>query len=1157
MSGVLQERTYIVRASIEQRTVIASSPAIRWSGRFRPGWKLDRTLMEMTGSDEFEVNVFQVEPRRRAVFRAVDSVPGVEVTSRGSEFSALVRTDRSGLAGIVAIEGVEWIEPRPEFVLLNNEARWVADTGVREVYAATAPGRLTGSGQAAAVADLALNYLPDVKGDALSYFKDCDDGRCLEASYVQARPGGSRGAMFDTVETGTGHRKIAAYFDIRGTGAQGVNPSMHGAHVAGTVTGDIQGDGLWQRFDGIAPGARLVHQNLENAVGSITPPVLTDLYRQSYRPRDPASVPTSWTPADYTSYRPTEDARTQNLSFAIQADAPGSGLRTPSIQTDEFVWNHEDMVVVTAVGNSGDMTPGLTEGPTTAKNDFSSGAGANGSRPMNSIDSLFRFSSRGPTLDGRFGPTVITPGISVISAKGGSRSEAHALEGTSMSAPVLTGLATLTREYFYEGWGPSDGDGFGRGSPSRERSHNPSAALVKAALVNGAERMRGWYTGDSFEARDEDGQWPSNGQGFGRANLDNALFFEGDDLNNWYHDVWRADAEAFTALTGPQQRTYEIEAHPDKPLDVTLAWTDAPNSLVGAGPSLINNLDLTVTSPDGTVYVGNNFNTETDPSADAAFTEPGPAPPDTRNVEERVRILDPSGTYTIKVAAPEVITGPQGFGLAASGALSGGGAPARGPGLLPDEPGGPEVTGVEVEPITSNTALIKWRTDQPTTGTVVLRDGDEVHRFVDSYNVGHDGFAGMEEGPVRTSDAYADKPMWGTDHHALATGLSPGTSYDVIVEAQDRERNFSIAHGPGLESNAAVIGAEAPDIGMLWEDRDPQWMTGNQLYVGSPEEEGGALGAFMFRVPALIDPEDVTGAAVQLHSLHDSTNPYLDDARYVVDLLGEGVEPDWGTQDYADIRDAHMRARTVPTMADRIGGLTPYTYNFSCNQMEALRDSLVIDGGQRKAAFRALGFTDQDESLFSYDFGFNQMSKGPQYRPRLVLFTTDDGESQTDPLPCDPSTPAPHISRLRISPGSTAGGTSAVVGWRTSVPSDSTVLFRERGTEEWHQVGSPVRTTHHMIEIRNLDATKDYEFAVRSEACNGKQRTKKNGGEGFLLTEFGDRPSEGIRPSGAGPEIGRLPETRSPPTERELGFGTARCLPTRRETTASWGRPDL
>jgi hypothetical protein len=56
--------------------------------------------------------------------------------------------------------------------------------------------------------------------------------------------------------------------------------------------------------------------------------------------------------------------------------------------------------------------------------------------------------------------------------------------------------------------------------------------------------------------------------------------------------------------------TYTVAAaasNPAKPLIVTLVWNDYPG-FPGNPYVLVNNLDLTVTGPDGTVYWGNNRN---------------------------------------------------------------------------------------------------------------------------------------------------------------------------------------------------------------------------------------------------------------------------------------------------------------------------------------------------------------------------------------------------------------------------------------------------------------------------------------------------------------------------------------------------------------------
>ena len=59
------------------------------------------------------------------------------------------------------------------------------------------------------------------------------------------------------------------------------------------------------------------------------------------------------------------------------------------------------------------------------------------------------------------------------------------ISGTSMATPIVAGAATLARQYFADGYYPT-----GRAVPSD--GFPPSAALVKAALVNGAQPMRGF-----------------------------------------------------------------------------------------------------------------------------------------------------------------------------------------------------------------------------------------------------------------------------------------------------------------------------------------------------------------------------------------------------------------------------------------------------------------------------------------------------------------------------------------------------------------------------------------------------------------------------------------------------------------------------------------
>ncbi|MGI9018989.1 MAG: S8 family serine peptidase, partial [Euzebya sp.] len=1147
IAGFIADAAYIVRATPGQIGRIGDAPAVRATLLYQPGWKLPAALgeyeaiLDVEGSQTYQVHLFDTEVDLGAVRDTIVALDGVALATDAGRVIEVTAT-AAELPAIAAVTGVEWIEIAPTGVLLNAQARWVNDTGVRDVYSAIQPGRLTGEGQTAGVADTDINYVPDFNSGAQSYYRDCTspDGRtgCLVADYTQLNPGNGD-EVFDTVANNTDHRKMAGYFDLGNTGGISGDPSTHGTHVAGSVTGDTDTDGVgdtadygvWNREDGMAPAARLVHQNIGTPRGGLSiPPDAYSLWQQSYRPRNPAGVPNlgAETPeGDYDEYRPDEDARTHNNSYGLIAPNVSLGSAEAA---DEFVWEHEDMVIVSSAGNSG-PGPGTIGAPSIGKNVLTSGASANGRQPMASIDSMASFSSHGPTPDGRIGVDLATPGQIVISPKGGTENGEHYLQGTSMSGPLLTGLATLVRQYFYDGYGPEldDGDGasvagFPVGVPSAGRQHNPSAALVRATMVNGAERMRGFYTGDDGTNRALDGQYPSAGQGFGLVNLTNSLFFN-DELGKseqatFYTDVYRADDDAF-GVGDFGVRTYEIDVADGEPLNVTLAFTDAPSSPAVGTVARVNNLDLVVTDPNGLSYSGNNFNTRAAATADEHATLRGRVP-DTVNPVERVRIPVPTpGTWTVTVEGNGVARGPQGYALAASGLIDGGDGTSTfqaGPPLQTDQAGTPEISGVEVTSVDSGIARVTWTTSEPTTGTVTTTvDGQEVE-FIDSYNLdgrtrGTDsdpGYFGIDEGPVETSAEFANKPMVGTEHEVLVTGLSPGQSYELTVGSTDLAEN-AVTASATLESTDGIYGAEPFDMAQLVEAGtdtvssfdpitgigDGAFGLGTQLYAG-PSGGTGLLGAFLFSLPETLDPSRIQGASIELVSGHDITNQYADDVREYVDLLPEALEPDWQGQNYQTVHSAERVARAYPETGLRRGGQQDYAFSFTCGDLEALKGTLdtVSTEGNREAAFRFDAETSLATSLFSTEFGFNRRSRGADLRPRLVLNLSEGEGPASSPEPCNPDAPAPTIQQVGVQPGLTED--SVTVSWLTDVPSDSTVLYRRAGSDDaFTQVGTNALSTVHGVQVLGLNPNADYEFGVRSAACNGAQTTDDNDGAGY------------------------------------------------------------
>ena len=86
--------------------------------------------------------------------------------------------------------------------------------------------------------------------------------------------------------------------------------------------------------------------------------------------------------------------------------------------------------------------------------------------------------------------------------------------GTSFSSPVLAGASALIRQYFMDGWYPS-------GTKLPADSFVPSGALIKAILVGSGQELT--HITDTLESKKT--SWGDNNQGYGRAQLSEALSF--------------------------------------------------------------------------------------------------------------------------------------------------------------------------------------------------------------------------------------------------------------------------------------------------------------------------------------------------------------------------------------------------------------------------------------------------------------------------------------------------------------------------------------------------------------------------------------------------------------------------------------------------------
>jgi subtilisin family serine protease len=246
-------------------------------------------------------------------------------------------------------------------------------------------------------------------------------------------------------------------------------------------------------------------------------------------------------------------------------------------------------------------------------------------------DTMADFSSRGPCQDGRIKPDLVAPGTWIASAASSAAPDEAAIAwtaiddyyvymgGTSMSGPHAAGAAAVFVQYY----------------KSLHTNAVPSPALVKAALINSADELD--------EANGGPGPIPNNDEGWGRINLANIIVTNIASAPRFYQYL-----DQTVLLTNSQVYAQHIFVQGSgQPLKITLAYTDVPG-FPGAIPALVNDLDLEVVAPDGTLYRGNQFG--------AGESVPNAPTPDKLNNVEGVYLSQPApGDYLVRVRASKIV----------------------------------------------------------------------------------------------------------------------------------------------------------------------------------------------------------------------------------------------------------------------------------------------------------------------------------------------------------------------------------------------------------------------------------------------------------------------------------------------------------------------
>lgn len=593
----IPEDTLLVRSNAEAVLRLQGQADIQAVVAFEPYMKLSPTLGRVSAAtstkrETFIISVFD-QSERSIIENTVRKISKDILVQSSAARNLVVTAERRHLLAIAAVDGVEhiqaFVQVQPLHIVLENGDEtqepptqqpiqqpktpgdysdlngYETGTKVMNFDAAWAMG-LTGLGQVVGMGDTGL---------------DSGNIAAIHADFSGAIKSGYAVGMF---------------------GRSWADPMGHGTHVAGSVLG--RGTASGGKLKGGAYDATMVVQGMWS-------PILNNL-----------SVPSNLANMFTQAYN--DGARLHTNSWGAAANF--GAYEKMAITVDEIMFAKEDYLILFAAGNSGvdknrdgRIDPNSIGTPGTSKNALTVGASENllatggiqvpagklKSGPENwpvdpiasgkisdNIDGIAMFSSRGPTNDGRTKPDIVAPGTNILSVRSQEKTAVDMwgkynddyvyAGGTSMACPLTAASAAIARQMLIEKMGYA----------------NPSAALLKAYLLHTATDMYPGQYGEIGAARGQEilTKRPNNDQGYGRVNVAQIVSLgQGGKL-------LLADSRGVaTGETETAKFTVSEAGH----LVVNLVWTDAPGS-ANASKALVNDLDLEVVLPNGTVLAVND-----------------------------------------------------------------------------------------------------------------------------------------------------------------------------------------------------------------------------------------------------------------------------------------------------------------------------------------------------------------------------------------------------------------------------------------------------------------------------------------------------------------------------------------------------------------------
>ncbi|MBI4725928.1 S8 family serine peptidase, partial [candidate division TA06 bacterium] len=595
----LPNYAFIVGMDENIKARVKNIPSCDWTGLYQPAYKfsqedMDRhlTVNKSTNRAEVVIRFFTEED----LGKNIASLEGMGVKvlkSSESEFNKIARAevDASKISDIARLPGVCFIEPFVIHKILNNLSIRYMSSGLNTADTTIYTKGVKGQGEIVNISDTGIRMTHQ-------NFKDPDVSVTADGDY-------------------TTHRKVIAY-KVWKPATFGDYNDGHGTHTVGTICGYSKyGSVTVDSMPGMAKLSKIYFQDVGKADTLYgLPDDLTLLFKQSYTGNSAGG------------------ARVSSHSWGSSNHTYTGYCR----DVDIFTWKYQDFAVFFSAGNSAGAVDADSIGsPARAKNTVA--VGSVGARATGNADDIPGYSSRGRTKpDGRYKPDILAVGgmasfteAGPYSADGGADAAYVRMSGTSMASPCAAGMGALVRQYFREGWYPT-------GTKVRLNGFIPSGALIHAVEV---------ASGDTNLS--SNAVLPNGAAGWGRIDIDSALYFSGDGRKLLVIDnqdgLITGDAVSYR---------FNVPSSAAN-LKIVLVWHDYP-AAVGATLPLVNDLNLEVNGA-GTIYWGNRYT-----SGQSTANPTGKR--DTANIVEVVRLKAPAaGAWVATINGNNIPYGAQPFAL--------------------------------------------------------------------------------------------------------------------------------------------------------------------------------------------------------------------------------------------------------------------------------------------------------------------------------------------------------------------------------------------------------------------------------------------------------------------------------------------------------------